>query len=60
MRRRTAQAQAGTIVFSVQNTGYQPTEFYVYGEGDEVIGEYTTACKPGMTGEGIRGSFTVE
>ena len=23
-------------------------------------GQYTTACKPGMTGEGIRGSFTVQ
>ncbi len=74
-----AQAKAGTIVFSVQNTGSQPTEFYLLGADDAVIGEvenigpgvardlvveaqagqYTTACKPGMTGEGIRGGFTV-
>ena len=74
------EAKAGTIVFSIQNTGSQPTEFYLYGQGDEVIaelenigpgvardlvaevqaGQYTTACKPGMTGEGIRGSFTVQ
>ncbi len=74
------QAKAGTIVFSIQNTGTQPTEFYLYGQDDKVIaelenigpgvardlvadvqaGQYTTACKPGMTGEGIRGSFTVQ
>lgn len=72
-------ATAGTVVFSIQNTGAEPTEFYVYGEGDTIAAEledigpgaardlvaqlqpgtYTTACKPGMTGDGIRGSFTV-
>ena len=71
--------KAGAVVFAVQNTGTQPTEFYLYGDGDKVVGEvenigpgvardlvvevtagqYTTACKPGMTGEGIRGTFTV-
>lgn len=72
-------ASAGTVVFSIQNSDQQPTEFYVYGDGDTVVAEledigpgaardlvaqlqpgtYTTACKPGMTGDGIRGSFTV-
>ncbi len=70
---------AGTIEFTVRNTGSKVTEFYVYGEGDQVLGEvenltpgltrtlhvevapgtYQTACKPGMTGTGIRGEFTV-
>lgn len=72
-------APAGTVVFSVQNSGTAPTEFYVYGAGDAVVAEvenigpgaardlvaelqpgaYTTACKPGMTGDGIRAPFTV-
>ncbi len=30
---------AGTIVFSVQNTGTKPTEFYLLGTDDSVIGE---------------------
>ncbi len=74
-----ATAPAGTVVFAVQNTGDQPTEFYLYGSDDAVVGEvenigpgvardlvvevqageYTTACKPGMTGEGIRAAFAV-
>ncbi|GAA0518282.1 hypothetical protein GCM10011581_22670 [Saccharopolyspora subtropica] len=73
-------APAGTVRFDITNTGSQVTEFYLYGEGDQIIGEvenigpgltrtliadvpqagrYTTACKPGMRGEGIRGEFTV-
>jgi iron uptake system component EfeO len=70
---------AGVILFKVTNTGAKVTEFYVYAEGDRVMGEvenigpglsrdlrielaagtYQTACKPGMTGTGIRGTFTV-
>ncbi|GAA4813273.1 peptidase M75 family protein [Actinomycetospora chlora] len=76
----TAEAPAGTVSFSVQNTGTKVTEFYFYGAGDRIIGEvenigpgltrqllvevpqggqYTTACKPGMVGDGIRAPFTV-
>lgn len=32
-------AKAGTVVFSVQNTGSATTEFYVYGDGDQIVGE---------------------
>lgn len=32
-------AKAGTVVFSVQNTGSATTEFYVYGAGDSIVGE---------------------
>lgn len=74
------QAAVGTITFEVTNTGSKVNEFYVYGEGDRVLGEVenitpglkrelkvevaepgtlTTACKPGMAGDGIRGQFTV-
>ena len=73
-------ATTGTIEFSVRNTGNQVNEFYLLGDGDQVLGEaenitpgltrtfhvqvdepgtYTTACKPGMKGDGIRGEFTV-
>jgi iron uptake system component EfeO len=73
-------APAGTIEFAVSNTGSKVNEFYLLGEGDQVLGEvenitpgltrtfhvevaepgtYTTACKPGMKGEGLRGEFTV-
>lgn len=72
-------ATAGTIVFSVQNTGSKATEFYLYATDGSVVGEvedigpgvardlvlevqagtYETACKPGMTGDGIRSQFTV-
>ena len=76
----TTSATAGPVTFTVENTGSDVTEFYVYGKGDRVLGEvenvapgisrsltveltdagtYTTACKPGMTGDGIRGDFTV-
>ena len=73
-------APAGTISFSINNTGTKTTEFYLYGTGDRIMGEvenigpglsrqlivevpdggtYTTACKPGMVGDGIRAPFTV-
>lgn len=76
----TTSAPAGTVVFTVTNTGDDVTEFYLYeADGEAVVGEvenigpglsrdltarldagtYVTACKPGMVGEGIRGSFTV-
>jgi len=76
----TTSAPAGTVVFSVTNTGDDITEFYLYAaDGEAVVGEvedigpglsrdltasleagtYVTACKPGMVGDGIRGSFTV-
>jgi iron uptake system component EfeO len=75
-----AEAPAGNITFAVNNTGQKVTEFYLYGEGDRIMGEienigpglsrqlivevpdggtYTTACKPGMVGDGIRAPFTV-
>ncbi|SDG87176.1 iron uptake system protein EfeO [Klenkia brasiliensis] len=70
---------AGTHQFTVTNTGSSVTEFYVYAEGDRIMGEveniapgvarsllvelpageYQTACKPGMTGDGIRNALTV-
>jgi iron uptake system component EfeO len=70
---------AGTHQFQVTNSGDQVTEFYVYAEGDRVMGEveniapgltrellvelpagdYETACKPGMVGDGIRSGLTV-
>ena len=74
------QAPAGTITFNITNGGSKVTEFYLYGEGDRILGEvenigpglnrqlivevpdggtYTTACKPGMVGDGIRAPFTV-
>jgi iron uptake system component EfeO len=72
-------APAGTSTFKITNGGSKITEFYVYAEGDRVMGEvenigpgvsrelhvelaagtYQTACKPGMSGQGIRGAFTV-
>jgi iron uptake system component EfeO len=76
----TTQAPAGTISFTVNNTGSTVTEFYLYGAGDRIVGEvenvgpgttrsfttevpqggtFTTACKPGMVGDGIRAPFTV-
>ncbi|MCO7221331.1 iron uptake system protein EfeO [Klenkia sp. PcliD-1-E] len=71
--------EAGTHQFTVTNTGSSVTEFYVYAEGDRIMGEveniapgvarsllvelpageYQTACKPGMTGDGIRNALTV-
>ena len=70
----------GANSFVVTNTGNKVTEFYVYDEGERVMGEvenispglsrklivqltepgtYTTACKPGMIGDGIRGEYKV-
>jgi iron uptake system component EfeO len=75
-----ANASAGNVTFEVTNKGSKVTEFYLYAEGDRIMGEveniapgltrkltvevsdagkYQTACKPGMAGEGIRGTFTV-
>jgi iron uptake system component EfeO len=70
---------AGTHQFRVTNNGSKVTEFYVYAEGDRIMGEveniapgvarellvelpagdYQTACKPGMVGDGIRHDLTV-
>ncbi|MCR1782605.1 PbrT family lead (Pb2+) uptake porter [Nocardioides carbamazepini] len=73
-------APAGTLTFSVTNSGSDVTEFYLLGsDGLRIVGEvenigpnltkkltvnapegeYFTACKPGMVGEGIRAAFTV-
>lgn len=73
-------APAGTVTFTVRNSGDKVTEFYVLGaDGTTVLGEaedigpgtsrdlkvtvdagsYVAACKPGMTGDGIRVPFTV-
>jgi iron uptake system component EfeO len=73
-------ANAGNVTFEITNKGTKVTEFYLYAEGDRIMGEveniapglnrrlivevadagkYQTACKPGMTGNGIRGEFTV-
>src|SRR5689334_1058702 len=70
---------AGAVHFTVTNNGDKVTEFYVYAEGDRVMGEveniapgvtrellvdleagaYQTACKPGMSGKGLRNAFKV-
>ncbi len=75
----TSELPAGTHSFEIANSGSQVTEFYVYAEGDRVMGEveniapgltrellvelpagdYETACKPGMIGDGIRSDLTV-
>ncbi len=73
-------APAGRLAFDVTNEGSKPTEFYLYSDGEDIVGEvedigpgltrtltlddvvegdYVTACKPGMTGDGIRADFTV-
>lgn len=73
-------ANAGNVTFQVTNGGSKITEFYVYADGNRIMGEveniapglnsrlivslpdagkYQTACKPGMTGDGIRADFTV-
>ncbi|GJF10226.1 hypothetical protein NGTWS0302_14950 [Mycolicibacterium cyprinidarum] len=74
------EGKTGANTFVITNNGTKVTEFYVYDEGERVMGEvenvspglqrklivqltqpgtYTTACKPGMIGDGIRGDFTV-
>ncbi len=76
----SATATTGNVTFEVTNSGAKTTEFYLYAEGDRVVGEvenigpglsrrlivevpdaggYTAACKPGMSGNGIRSGFTV-
>ena len=73
-------ATAGNLTFEVTNKGTMVTEFYLYTDGDRIMGEveniapgltrkltvqvanagkYQIACKPGMSGDGIRGAFTV-
>jgi iron uptake system component EfeO len=75
------EAPAGTVRFTVTNSGDQVTEFYLLADdGLRIVGEvenigpglsrdlvvqlsegaYFTACKPGMTGDGIgKSAFTV-
>ena len=75
------EAPAGTVRFTVNNSGDQVTEFYlladdglrIVGEAENIgpglsrdlvvqldAGSYFTACKPGMTGDGIgTAEFTV-
>jgi iron uptake system component EfeO len=76
----TGTAPAGVVTFDVTNSGSKVTEFYVYAEGDRILGEVenigpgltrqlkveitepatvSTACKPGMVGDGIRSAFTI-
>ncbi len=43
-------APAGTLNFSVANTGTKVTEFYVYGTGDRIMGEVEN-IGPGLTRE---------
>ncbi len=42
------EAAAGTIEFTVRNTGSTVNEFYVYGDGDQVVGEVENLT-PGQT-----------
>ena len=75
------EAPAGSVRFTVTNSGDQVTEFYlladdglrIVGEAENIgpglsrdlvvqlpAGRYFTACKPGMTGDGIgKAEFTV-
>lgn len=46
------EAAAGTITFSVQNTGSKVNEFYIYAEGDQIVGEVEN-ISPGLTREFI-------
>jgi iron uptake system component EfeO len=41
-------ADAGTITFEVTNKGTRVTEFYLYGEGDRIMGEVENVT-PGLT-----------
>jgi len=74
-----AETAAGTVAFTITNSGSKINEFYVYAPGDRVMsevenigpgvtrdlkvelpaGSYQTACKPGMSGKGIRSAFKV-
>jgi iron uptake system component EfeO len=42
------EADAGTITFEVTNNGSRVTEFYLYGEGDRIMGEVENVT-PGLT-----------
>jgi len=75
------EAPAGTVRFTVTNSGDKVTEFYLLAaDGKKIVGEaenigpglsrdlvvqlsagtYFTACKPGMTGDGVgKATFTV-
>jgi iron uptake system component EfeO len=75
----SSELSAGVHQFTVTNSGSKLTEFYVYADGDRVMGEveniapgvarelrielpageYETACKPGMVGDGIRSALRV-
>ena len=62
-------APSGTLTFAVTNGGTKVTEFYLYGGDGKGItrelvlkvepGSYITACKPGMSGDGLRAPFSV-
>ena len=41
-------AKAGQVKFTVTNSGSKVNEFYVYGEGDKVVGEVEN-ISPGLT-----------
>lgn len=41
-------APAGTVEFTVTNTGSQVNEFYLYGQGDQIMGEVENIT-PGLT-----------
>ncbi len=43
-----AEADAGTITFEVTNKGQRVTEFYLYAEGDRIMGEVENVT-PGLT-----------
>lgn len=44
----TTKAKAGKITFEVTNEGSKVTEFYLYGEGDRIMGEVEN-ISPGLT-----------
>ncbi|WP_112138066.1 iron uptake system protein EfeO [Glycomyces dulcitolivorans] len=45
-----AEADAGTVTFTIKNEGSKVTEFYVYAEGNRVMGEVENIT-PGLTRE---------
>ncbi|WP_296667533.1 cupredoxin domain-containing protein [Demequina sp.] len=49
-------ADGTTIIAEVENVGPGITRQVVV---EAAAGDYVTACKPGMTGDGIRATFTV-
>jgi iron uptake system component EfeO len=46
----TTETKAGTVTFKVKNDGSKVTEFYVYAEGDRVMGEVENIA-PGLSRE---------